>query len=193
MTPFKGLRVRWRARFRRADAGRDVDGEIRLHLELETEKHLHQGLPANEARRRARLGFGGIEVVKDAHRDGRGWRWLEDALADARFAVRTLRRNPVLSATAIITLALGIGANTAIFSAVNAVILRPLPYPQSNRLVMISENNPEKGWRREVAAPANYLDWKERVEAFEDVAAYTPGGGSTLIGQEPCNACACGR
>jgi putative ABC transport system permease protein len=180
---FKGLLLRGRALFRPADAERDLDEEIRLHLELEIEKNLRQGLPADEARRRARLAFGGIDVVKEAHRDGRGWRWLEDALADARFALRTLRRNPVLSATAIITLALGIGANTAIFSAVNAVILRPLPFPQSDRLVMISEDNPEKGWRREVAAPANYLDWKERVRAFEDVAAYTPGGGSTLTGQ----------
>jgi predicted permease len=180
---FKGLLLRWRALFGRADAERDLDQEIRLHLELETEKNVRQGFPADEARRRARLAFGGIDAVKEAHRDGRGWRWLEDALADARFALRTLRRNPVLSATAIITLALGIGANTAIFSTVNAVMLRPLPFPQSDRLVMISEDNPEKGWRREVAAPANYLDWKERVRAFEDVAAYTPGGGSTLTGQ----------
>lgn len=177
----RGVVLRWRALFRRATTERELEDEVRLHLELETEKNRGLGMPPEEARRAALVSFGGVEVVKEAHRDGRGVRWVEDAIADGRFALRTLRRNPVLSGAAIVTLALGIGANTAIFSAVNAVILRPLPFPHSERLVMLSEDNPEKGWHRETAAPANYLDWKERVRAFEDVAAYTPGGGATLI------------
>lgn len=180
MMSLRGLLLRGRALFHRADAEREMEEEMRLHLEMETEKHRREGLSPEEARRQARLAFGAMEAVREAHRDGRGWRWLEDAVADARFALRTLRRNPVLSATAIITLALGIGANTAIFSAVNAVILRPLPFPHSDQLAMLSEDNPEKDWHRQVAAPANYFDWRERVKAFQDVAAYTPGGGSTL-------------
>jgi putative ABC transport system permease protein len=180
MNAFRRLALAWRALFHREETERDLDEEIRLHLELETERLMQDGVPPEEARRRARVAFGGIEVVKEAHRDGRGVRWLQDAVADARFALRAYRRNPILTATAIITLMLGIGANTAIFSAVNAVILRPLPFPNPDRLVMISEDNPEKEWQRQVAAPANYLDWKERVNAFQDVAAYTPGGGSTL-------------
>jgi len=180
MGAWRGVALRLRALFRRSATERELDDEIRLHLDLETERLRAQGVSPAEARRRALLAFGGVEQVKEAHRDGRGVRWIEDAIADTRFALRTLRRNPVLSAAAIITLALGIGANTAIFSAVNAVILRPLPFPHPERLVMLSEDNPEKGWHRETAAPANYLDWKERVRAFEDVAAYTPGGGATL-------------
>ena len=180
MGTWRGVALRLRALFRRSATERDLDDEIRLHLDLETERLRALGIPPAEARRRALLAFGGVEQMKEAHRDGRGVRWIEDAIADTRFALRTLRRNPVLSAAAIITLALGIGANTAIFSAVNAVILRPLPFSHPDRLVMLSEDNPEKGWHRETAAPANYLDWKERVRAFEDVAAYTPGGGATL-------------
>ena len=182
MGVMRGVRLRLRALFRRAETERDLDEEIRLHLELETERNRDLGLAPDEARRAALVSFGGVEVAKETHRDGRGVRWLEDALWDARFALRTLRHNPALSGAAILTLALGIGANTAIFSAVNAVILRPLPFPHPERLVMLSEDNPEKGWRRQVAAPANYLDWKERVHAFEDVAAYAPGGGTTLSG-----------
>ncbi|HMA42976.1 MAG TPA: ABC transporter permease [Gemmatimonadales bacterium] len=174
--------LRCRALFRRAATEQQLDEEIRLHLELETEKNRERGLAPDEARREALVRFGGVEVVKEAHRDGRGVRWIEDAFTDARVALRLLRRNPALSTAAVITLALGIGANTAIFSAVNAVILRPLPFPHAERLVMLSEDNPEKGWRRQTAAPANYLDWKERVHAFADVAAYTPGGGATMSG-----------
>ena len=178
----RGVLLRWRALFRRAAIEQELDDEIRHHLELEAEKNRERGLAPDAARRAALVRFGGVEVVKEAHRDGRGVRWMQDGIADARFALRTLRRNPALSGAAILTLALGIGANTAIFSAVNAVILRSLPFPHAERLVMLSEDNPEKGWRRQVAAPANYLDWKERVRAFEDVAAYAPGGGTTLSG-----------
>ncbi len=182
MGTLSGWRARLRSLLRPSETDRDLDDEIRFHVERETERHLRDGLPPDEARRRALRDFGGVEVIKEAHRDGRGARWVEETQRDARLALRTLARNPALTAAAILTLALGIGANTAIFSAVNAVILRPLPFPHAERLVMLSEDNPEKGWRRETAAPANYLDWKERVRAFEDVAAYTPGGGATIAG-----------
>jgi putative ABC transport system permease protein len=182
MGALRGLGRRLRGLLRRDATERELDEEIRFHLELETEHNIRLGMTPEDARRRALVAFGGIEPTKEAHRDGRGGRWLEEFAADARFALRTLRRNPVLTLAATLTLALGIGANTAIFSVVNAVILRPLPFPHAERLVMLSENNAEKGWRRNVVAPANYLDWKERVRAFEDAAAYTPGGGSTLTG-----------
>jgi putative ABC transport system permease protein len=182
MGVLRGVALRLRALFRRSAAERDLDDEIRLHLELETEARVRQGIPADEARRLARLAFGGVEAVKEAHRDARGVRWVDDTVGDVRFALRALRRNPVLAATAILTLALGIGANTAIFSVVNAVILRPLPFPAGGRLMMLSEDNPEKGWHQQVAAPANYLDWKDRVPAFLDVAAYAGTGQTTLTG-----------
>ena len=181
-TFFRGLRTRLRALVRRQAAALELDEEIRLHLELEAEQNRLRGMPPDEARRQAAIAFGGVDLAKESHRDALGIRWIEDSIADARFALRTLTRNPVLSGAAILTLALGIGANTAIFSVVNAVILRPLPFPHADRLVMLSEDNPEKGWHRETAAPANYVDWKERVHAFADVAAYEPGGGATLTG-----------
>jgi putative ABC transport system permease protein len=171
---------RLRAFIMRRDTERLVDDELRFHLDMETEKNVRNGMSPEDARRKAVVDFGGVEQAKETHRDVRGGRWVEETAADVRYALRTLRRNPVLAGAAILTLALGIGANTAIFSAVNAVILRPLPYPDPDRLVMLSEDNAEKGWVRNVAAPANYLDWKERVGAFADVAAYTGGGGATM-------------
>lgn len=183
---FRGLRTRLRALLRRQAAAQDLDDEIRLHLELETEQNRRRGMPPGEARRRAAIAFGGIDVAKESHRDALGIRWIEDTIADARYALRSFRRNPLLAGAAIVTLALGIGANTAIFSVVNAVILRPLPFPAAGRLMMLSEDNVEKGWRQNVVAPANYLDWKERVPAFADVAAYTAPyagtGQATLTG-----------
>jgi putative ABC transport system permease protein len=160
-----------RAAFRPGRLERDLEEEIRLHLELETEQNLKAGLSPEEARRRALIAFGGVQATREAHRDARPLSWLEDALADARHALRGLRRSPVLGAAAVITLALGLGANTAIFSAVNAVILRPLPFPDADRLVSLGEDNPEYGWRHAQVAPANLLDWREQVPAFADVAA----------------------
>jgi putative ABC transport system permease protein len=174
-----GLRLR--ALFRRAATEQELEEEIRLHLDLESEKNLREGMTPDQARRQALVAFGGVEAVKEAHRDRRGVRWIEDALADARYALRTFRRNPVLAGAAIFTLALGMGGNIAIFSVVNAVLLRPLPFPASDRLMTLSEDNAEKNWHQNVVAPANYLDWKERVAAFQDVAAYTEGAGRLTL------------
>ncbi|MBX6366278.1 MAG: ABC transporter permease, partial [Gemmatimonadetes bacterium] len=106
--------------------------------------------------------------------------------ADVRFGARLLRRNPAWALVAVLTLALGIGVNAAIFSAVNAVVLRPLAVADPGRLYMLWEENAEKGWHRQTAAPANYLDWKEGVRAFADVAAYAEppvaGAGSPFSG-----------
>jgi len=115
---------------------------------------------------------GGVEATRDAHRDARGVSWIEDLLGDVQYGFRTFRRSPVLVGAAILTLALGIGANTAIFSAVSAVILRPLRFPDADRLMAMYETNPEFGWNQAQAAPANVLDWKENVTAFEDVAMF---------------------
>jgi putative ABC transport system permease protein len=165
--------IRWlRLLARRAAADRELDEEIRLHLDLETEKNIRAGLSPDEARRRAVLAFGGVAATREAHHEARGVSWLEDAAADARHALRAFRRSPALAGAAVVTLALGIGANTAIFSAVNAVILRPLPYPEAARLVSLGEDNPEYGWVHAQVAPANMLDWREQVAAFADVAGY---------------------
>ena len=183
MSTIKGARARLRALLRRRAAERDLDEELRFHIEMETEKNIRAGFSATEARRRALRDFGWLELTKEAYRDVAG-RWLEELAADIRYALRALRRAPVLAAAAIITLGLGIGANTTIFSAVNAEILRPLPFANPGRLVMLWEENPEKGWHEQVCAPANAFDWKEQVRAFQDVALYFQNAGqSTLTGQ----------
>ncbi len=173
-----------RALFGKTAVERELDEEIRLHLDLETEQHIRAGVPPSEARRRALIAFGGVEATKEAHRDARGVSWLEDGAADVRHALRAFRRSPTLAAAAIITLAVGIGANTAIFSAVNAVILRPLPFPDAGRLVSLGEDNSEFGWRHSQVAPANMLDWQEQVAAFADVAGYVDYGTTATLTSE---------
>src|SRR5438270_874302 len=181
MGAVKGFGARLRALVHRGAAERELDEELRFHLDMETEKNVRTGMNPSDARRRALRDFGGIEVTKEAHRDVRGrGRWLEELAADTRYALRTLRRAPVLATAAILTLALGVGANTTIFSAVNAVILQPLPFGQPERLVMLWEENPEKGWHQQLVAPANALDWKDQVRAFRDVALYMDGAHATL-------------
>src|ERR1035437_3622606 len=110
---------------------------MNFHLERQTEQYRQAGMPPEEAARRTRLAFGGPEQVKEECRDARGTRWLEDLWQDFRYAARTLRRRPGFIAVAIITLALGIGASTAIFSAVNPILFEALPYPNASRVTTL--------------------------------------------------------
>lgn len=183
MSILSGLVARLRALWRRRSADAELSEEIRFHLELEAEKNRRLGMAPAEARRVAVAHFGGVERVREEHRDVRRLQWIEDAGADARFALRSLRRTPALAGAAVITLALGIGANVAIFSAVNAVVLQPLPFPSQNRLMVITEENPEKHWHLQIAAAANLLDWRSGVADFQDVTGYFEGlSNRTLTG-----------
>jgi predicted permease len=121
---------------------RDVDDEMRVHIEMEANElaRVH-GIPTSEARRRAAIAFGGVDRFAEEHRDARGVRWLEEIGQDVRYAVRSLRRSPGFTLTATLVLALGIGASTAIFSAVDAVLVSRLPYPDDARLVSIFQQN----------------------------------------------------
>jgi len=184
MDRLRGVIKQLRAVFRRGAADRELDEEIRVHLEMEIEKNVSLGMPPDEARRQAFAVFGGRDTALEAHRDVRGGRWIEDAIADARYAFRTLRQNPALTAAAILTIALGVGANTAIFSTLHAVVLRPLPFRDGDRLVMLWERNPERGWYQADAAPANYFDWREQVDAFDDIAAYPSFGSTTVLNHQ---------
>jgi predicted permease len=180
----QGLAARLRALIRQPTVDRELTDEIALHIDLDTEHRVRAGTPPDEARRQALVAFGGVERIKELHRDARGTRWLGDLATDARYALRTLGRNRALAGAAIGTLALGIGANTAIFSAVSAVLLRPLPYGRPAQLVMVGEENPDFHWHQAQAAPANYLDWKEQVGAFAGLAAYEEFNNNvTLTGQ----------
>ena len=168
----RGLMVRIRALLNRQAADQSLDEEIRFHLERETEKYRAQGLAPDEARRRALVAFGGVQQARETHREVRGSRLIEEFVADIRFAFRALGRSPGLAAAAIVTLALGVGAITAIFSAVNAVMLRPLPFREPERLVMLWEDSKERNWQQENAAPANFLDWRAQVPGLEAIGAY---------------------
>ena len=181
MDALRGLVARFRAVVGGRRADRELDEEIRSHIEMETARNVASGMAPDEAHRLAMAVFGGRDAAIEAHRDVRGGRWISDMARDTRFALRTLRHNPVLTIAAILTLAVGIGANTAIFSTLHAVVLRPLPFPDSDRLMMLYETNPERGWTQAEVAPANLFDWREQVVAFEDVAGYVSFGSTTVL------------
>lgn len=152
---------------------RQMNEEMEAHIALHEEALRDQGVPPTEARRRARADFGGVEGIKEEAREALGLRLWDELRGDLRYALRTLRRSPGYVAVSLLTLTLGIGATTAIFSATNALLFRPLPFAEPDRLVHLYETNPEYNWTDADAAPANVMDWRERVAAFEDVAIFS--------------------
>jgi putative ABC transport system permease protein len=157
--------------FRRRD-DRELDEELRLHLEMEMEHHRRAGLSHAEARRRGAIALGGMERVKDDVRDARGTRLVEDGAADIAFTVRTLAHSPGFAIVAILTLAIGIGGTTAVFSAVDAVLLQPLPYQQPGQLVRLYQSYGKfDPLARGFVTPVHYLAYRADVSSFEGAAA----------------------
>src|SRR5579864_9253081 len=143
--------------------------ELESHLQLHVEDNLRAGMTPEAARRDALLKLGGVEQTKENYRERRGLPFLEIAFQDLRFALRTLRKSPGFTAVAMLTLALGIGANTAIFTVVYGVLLRPLPYKDASRLIVLNETTPRVG-SVSVSYP-NFLDWRAQCHAFSQIAA----------------------
>ena len=166
---------------------RELDEEVRAHLELAERDARSAGLSPDDARRDAFLRFGPIDAMKEAHRDERGVPWLEHLGRDVRDGLRATRRSPRFAAVAVCTLALGIGANTAIFTVVNAVLLRPLPYREADRLVTIASNT-DPGMRREAFTALSYPDYQDiskLTDAIEGVAAYSNDRYNLIDAGEP--------
>jgi len=165
------VRYRLRAIFRRDALERDLDEEVRFHLDQQAEALRRQGLSAPEAMRRARLAFGGVEVIKEADRDARGVAALDALARDVRYAWRGLRARPGFTAAVVLTLALGIGGTTAVFSAVNTVLLKPLPYPSPDRLVRIYAAAKRYPTAKAFTTPVHFLAYRGAAAPLESVAA----------------------
>jgi putative ABC transport system permease protein len=157
-----------------------LDEEMRFHLDQQTEKLRRAGLSPDEARRQALLKFGGLEGTKERTRDQIRPALLDDTVRDIRHGCRVLRRAPGFTAAALVTLALGIGATSAIFSVVRTVMLEPLPYHQPDRVVAIWETN-RGGTVRNVIAPANFVEWRERAQTLEHLGMVGPGNLSIIL------------
>jgi putative ABC transport system permease protein len=161
-----------------------LDEEIRFHLDQQTEKNRRAGMAPAEARRQAVLRFGGLEGVKERTRDEIRPALLEDLLRDAQHGSRVLRRAPAFTVAALLTLALGIGATSAIFSVVRTVMLEPLPYQEPDRIVTVWETN-RGGTSRNVIAPANFVAWRERARTIEHLGMVGPAGMAMVIDGQP--------
>ena len=174
MTSYRRFRRWLRATLHRSRTEHDMDAELQFHLESFANDLIRTGVPREEACRRAKIEFGGLELTKENCRDARRANVVESLLQDLRFGVRTLRKSPAFTAIAILTLALGIGANTAIFSVVHTVLLKPLPFPDSDRLVQVWEKVSLPNYQNDQnnPAPGNFADWKTQSTAFEDIGAY---------------------
>ena len=157
-------------------ANRELADELASHLQLHADANIRRGMTVDDARRHARLALYGVESTKDAYRDRKGFPMIDALIRDARYGVRTLTKAPAFSLAAVVILALGIGANTAMFSVVNAVILRPLPLADSSRIMRVWHTPPAEqfaGRTTFAVSPANYLDWRAQNHVFERMAIYT--------------------
>src|SRR5580704_6130216 len=158
----------------------EFEAELESHIAMHTDDGVRAGLREEEARRQALVRLGGQEQARQAHRDGHSVLWLENLLQDIRYGLRTLRRSPGFTVTAVLTLGLGIGACTAVFSLVNAVLIRSLPYGEPERLVNLYTPNPRFNVPPEVFGPSygDFFDIKQRAHSFQAM---------TLFGQATYN------
>src|SRR5262247_2821011 len=157
---------------RRGRYEREMEEEMRFHLEMQIEQNLDAGMAAEEARYAARRQFGNQTWLKETSRDMWSFRSLETLAQDIRYNLRIMVRNPGFTAVVVLTLMLGIGVCTAVFSVVHAVMLKPLPYRDSDRLCVLWKSVPKKGLERDWTSYPAFKDWKEQNHAFEDMALF---------------------
>ena len=172
--------LRFRSLFRRSAADRELDSELRFHIEKQIAANIASGMTPVEARRQAFIEFGGVEELKEECRDMRKINWLQDFAQDVRFGLRMLRKSPGFTTVAVLTLALGIGANTTIFSAVSATLLRKPPIKDPDRLCAVASADEVAGNDLVWASAPDFLSWKNQNDAFENMAAIESGRSFTL-------------
>ncbi|HLY40224.1 MAG TPA: ABC transporter permease [Terracidiphilus sp.] len=182
MSMIRGLASTLRTLFRRQQVETDLDDEIRGYVDAVADEKIARGISPAEARRQALAESGGLEQVKQSVRDRRSSTAIESVLQDIRYGLRQMRHNPAFTWTAVITLGLGIGATTAIFSAVYALLIRPLPYPDSARLMEILDGNPKKGWLGGPLISPDFVAAQSSLRSFESVAGFEDGGDMNLTG-----------
>src|SRR5579859_5030883 len=175
------LRLRWRSLFHQPLVERELDAEIRFHLEQQIAENTAAGMSSNEAGYAARRSIGGIAQIQEECRDMRPVNLIQNVFQDLRYAARLLSKSSGFTTVAVLSLALGIGANTAVFSVIHAVLLRAMPYPDPSRLVRVSRQYAHEG------AVIGYLSvpqmgfWKENSRAFEALAGCRGGGARNLV------------
>ncbi len=170
---FEWLKLRLRALFHKNEVDNELDEELRFYLEKQTEQNVAQGMSPEEGAAAALRDFGGVEQAKEECRDARGVSVIEELWQDLRYGARMLLKNPGFTLIGVLTLALGIGANTAIFSVVYATLLRPLPYPESERLVWMSERAPN--FPEMAISYPDFADWRAQQTVFEQIGVYNRG------------------
>lgn len=171
-------------RFRRGHAERELDAEVRAYVDQLTEEKVAAGMGRDQARREALMELGGREQVKEAVRDVRFGVWLENLVKDFAYGARLLARSPGFTAVAVLTLALGMGPSLAIFSFVDGILLRSLPYPEPERMVQLFQTSLKDGREDVPVSPPNFVDWHERAQSFESLAAFASTS-EVLTGGEP--------
>ena len=162
----------WKSLFRKNALDTQLDTELRFHIDKLTSDNIAAGMAPDEARRQAVLEFGGREQIKEELRDVHRVRVIESALANLKSAFRFIRKSPTFSTTVILTLALGIGANSAVFSAIDAILLRPLPFPDADQLMRVDQYNPKTRSPLHLVAPVRLEDWNSLNSTFQALTGY---------------------
>ena len=172
MNSLRQLTQRLRSSFANPKADRDLDAEMESHLAMAVEENMKHGMSEQEAWRQARVQFGGIEQAKQKQREARGFHGLDILWLDLRYTFRTMRRDPVFTLVAVLILTLGIGANIAVFSVVNTLMLRPLPFQDSQQLVWIAGLPGKGGLSSETYSTDAYKQFLAQQKSFQDVSGY---------------------
>ncbi|MGH9454016.1 MAG: permease prefix domain 1-containing protein, partial [Terriglobia bacterium] len=178
---FKRFLSLFRALTSRRDFEDGMTEELRFHIEQYADDLARAGLPPEEAARRARVEFGGLNTVKGDCREARGLYLFDELARELRYAVRLLRKTPGFTATALLTLALCLGANLTIFAVIDAILIRPLPFPDAGRLVTMYNTYPKAGVERDGSSITNYYERRGRIPAFSSLSIYRYG--TSIVGE----------